>query len=171
VSVLFVQRHINVSAWLPFLLMIYPIWETIFSAYRRRVHGKRASSGPDQLHLHTLTYKRFTGEARAKHHNQRATDSKRNATQHDQSDFAGRRNSDVTVYLWMMAGAADIPAVLYWNHSRLLIMSALVFIVAYLLFYRVLLRFKLMHGYADTFQMPDTEADEAAKRIAARHAE
>jgi hypothetical protein len=39
------------------------------------------------------------------------------------------------------------------------------------LFYRVLLRFKLMHGYADTFQMPDTEADEAAKRIAARHAE
>src|SRR5450830_559804 len=34
-----VERHPTVSPWFPALLLIYPVWETVFSIYRKSVRG------------------------------------------------------------------------------------------------------------------------------------
>jgi UDP-N-acetylmuramyl pentapeptide phosphotransferase/UDP-N-acetylglucosamine-1-phosphate transferase len=36
-SVLLVVRHPEVSPWFPMLLLVYPIFETLFSMYRSKV--------------------------------------------------------------------------------------------------------------------------------------
>lgn len=45
-----------VSAWYGFSIMIYPVWEVIFSIIRRKIAKKRAMQ-PDGKHLHQLLYK------------------------------------------------------------------------------------------------------------------
>ena len=53
-----VQRNAEVSPWFPMLLLIYPVWETIFSIYRKAVRG--VSPGvADALHFHQLIYRRI----------------------------------------------------------------------------------------------------------------
>lgn len=127
ISVLLVQRHPQVSPWFPLLVLIYPIWETVFSAYRRRFHRRRASTAADQLHFHTLAYKRL------------------NSLKQKQpgTNFGGSRNSDVAVFLWMLTGATTMPAVLWWDDTLLLVLSACVFVIVYLVLYRELVRFRL----------------------------
>ena len=45
------------SAWYPFALLIYPVWEVLFSILRRKKQGKGIMQA-DKLHLHTLLYYR-----------------------------------------------------------------------------------------------------------------
>lgn len=57
-SVALVQRNPLVSPWFPLLLLIYPVWETVFSIYRKTVRG--ISPGvADALHFHQLIYRRI----------------------------------------------------------------------------------------------------------------
>ncbi len=54
VSILTVARHPEVSAWFCLAVVIYPVWEVVFSIYRRRkAVGKRATE-PDKMHLHQV---------------------------------------------------------------------------------------------------------------------
>lgn len=54
ISVLTVVRHPEVSAWFCLAVVIYPIWEVVFSIYRRRkLSGKKATE-PDKMHLHQV---------------------------------------------------------------------------------------------------------------------
>jgi UDP-N-acetylmuramyl pentapeptide phosphotransferase/UDP-N-acetylglucosamine-1-phosphate transferase len=47
-----VIRHPNVSAWFCLAVVIYPVWEVVFSILRRlKATGKRATE-PDKMHLH-----------------------------------------------------------------------------------------------------------------------
>ena len=46
------------SAWYPFALLIYPVWEVLFSIIRRKKQGKGIMQA-DKLHLHTLLYHRL----------------------------------------------------------------------------------------------------------------
>jgi UDP-N-acetylmuramyl pentapeptide phosphotransferase/UDP-N-acetylglucosamine-1-phosphate transferase len=126
-SVLLVTRHPEVSAWFPLLLVLYPIWETLFSAYRRRFLRGEKSTVADKLHLHTLLYKRLHCGNQP----------------HDRGPRRSRRNSDVSVHLIMLAGSTAIPAVLYWNCELCLLAAATIFILVYLSIYRVIVRFKL----------------------------
>lgn len=52
-----VQRNAGISPWFPVLLLIYPIWETCFSAS----HGARRSPRRCRraLHFHQLIYRRI----------------------------------------------------------------------------------------------------------------
>ena len=60
-SITLVQRHAEVSPWFPMLLLIYPVWETIFSIYRKLARG--VSPGvADALHFHQLIYRRIVRE-------------------------------------------------------------------------------------------------------------
>ena len=52
VSVLLVTRNPQVSAWCPMLLAVYPVWETLFSIYRKKFLRGRSPNMPDGLHLH-----------------------------------------------------------------------------------------------------------------------
>jgi UDP-GlcNAc:undecaprenyl-phosphate/decaprenyl-phosphate GlcNAc-1-phosphate transferase len=57
-SLVLVQRHEQVSPWFPLLLLIYPVWETLFSIYRKLMRGTSPSVA-DALHFHQLIYRRI----------------------------------------------------------------------------------------------------------------
>ena len=42
----------------PLLLCIYPVFETLFSIYRRRLLRAMPPGMPDGIHLHSLIYRR-----------------------------------------------------------------------------------------------------------------
>jgi UDP-GlcNAc:undecaprenyl-phosphate GlcNAc-1-phosphate transferase len=123
-SALLVHRHQEVSAWFPVLLLLYPIWETLFSAYRRRVLRGLPASTADKLHLHTLFYKRV-----------------RQPLGGIKSSLPVRRNSDASVLVMILAGGSAVPAVLWWSDGPYLLASALLYIAIYLLIYKRLVRF------------------------------
>jgi UDP-N-acetylmuramyl pentapeptide phosphotransferase/UDP-N-acetylglucosamine-1-phosphate transferase len=57
-------KHTAVSPWVPMVAMFYPVWETLFSIYRRLKEGKNPLH-PDKEHLHFLLY-RFFNNSHAK---------------------------------------------------------------------------------------------------------
>jgi UDP-GlcNAc:undecaprenyl-phosphate/decaprenyl-phosphate GlcNAc-1-phosphate transferase len=126
-SILLVVRHPQVSAWFPMLLVIHPVWETLFSMYRRARHGFSEMGKPDALHLHSLIYRRVV---------------KRYGVTRD-GDATLRRNATTSVYLWFVAILCAGPALLWWDDTARLMACCAVFIVLYGLFYRRLVRFRV----------------------------
>ena len=55
-SVLLVARNPAVSPWFPLLLLIYPVFETLFSVYRRKITQGSSPGAPDNKHLHQLIH-------------------------------------------------------------------------------------------------------------------
>jgi UDP-GlcNAc:undecaprenyl-phosphate GlcNAc-1-phosphate transferase len=123
-SALLVHRHKEVSAWFPVLLLLYPIWETVFSAYRRRVLRGLPASSADKLHLHTLFYKRV-----------------RRPLGDVKGALPTRRNSDASVLVMILAGGSAVPAVLWWSDGAYLLAAALLYIAIYLVIYKRLVGF------------------------------
>jgi UDP-N-acetylmuramyl pentapeptide phosphotransferase/UDP-N-acetylglucosamine-1-phosphate transferase len=58
-SVLLTARHAEVSKWFPLLLCFYPIFETLFTIYRRVILKRVHPGMPDASHLHQLIYMRI----------------------------------------------------------------------------------------------------------------
>ncbi len=119
-SVLLVARNPQVSPWFPLLLVFYPIFETIFTIFRRVVIGKTHPGLPDAAHLHQLIYRRVVRWAVG-------DDCSKNKTQ---------RNALTSPYLWAMASFAVIPAVLFWKNTIALQIIALLFAGFYIWVYR-----------------------------------
>jgi UDP-N-acetylmuramyl pentapeptide phosphotransferase/UDP-N-acetylglucosamine-1-phosphate transferase len=118
-SVLLVVRHPEVSPWFPMLLLVYPIFETLFSMYRRKVmHGVSAGQ-PDRMHLHQMIYMRLT------------------RTRADLSDPASiiRSNNRIAPFGWIMTLCCAIPAMVFWRETRWLMAASLLFCVAYISLY------------------------------------
>ncbi|WP_286937937.1 glycosyltransferase [Achromobacter sp. UBA4530] len=127
VSVLMLARHPNVSAWFPLLLCIYPVFETLFSIYRKKWLRGVSPGAPDGVHLHMLIYKRVVrwavGSRELRHRNQ--------------------RNSMTSPYLWLLSSMAVIPAVLFWQMPYVLMACAAAFSITYVLLYRKLVLFRM----------------------------
>ncbi|TDR76740.1 MraY family glycosyltransferase [Paludibacterium purpuratum] len=125
-SVLLVQRNPQVSPWFPLLLVIYPVFETLFSIYRRKFLQDRAIGHPDALHLHSVIYRRLVrwmvGSREAEH--------------------LTRRNSMTAPYLWVLAALSIAPAMLFWQNTVVLMICVLLFILLYISLYRMIIRFK-----------------------------
>ncbi|MBI4757207.1 MAG: glycosyl transferase [Betaproteobacteria bacterium] len=126
VSVLLVRRHPEVSAWFPMLLVAYPVWETLFSVWRRRFFRKHAALQPDSLHLHQLIFRRVVGWT---------------AWPQDQRHLL-RRNSLTSPYLWAFQLAWVAPAVAFWRSTGILVFFAMLFIVTYNWLYARIVRFR-----------------------------
>ena len=56
-SVLLIKNSSTVSPWYPLVILIYPVFETLFSIFRKIVVEKRSAMEPDDSHLHMLLYK------------------------------------------------------------------------------------------------------------------
>jgi UDP-N-acetylmuramyl pentapeptide phosphotransferase/UDP-N-acetylglucosamine-1-phosphate transferase len=108
------------------LLGIYPVFETLFSIYRRRVLRGRPVGMPDGAHLHSLIYRRFLRWAAGERTARELT----------------RRNSMTSPYLWILCTLSAIPAVLWFNNSRVLQAFILIFAVTYLTLYWRIVRFR-----------------------------
>jgi UDP-N-acetylmuramyl pentapeptide phosphotransferase/UDP-N-acetylglucosamine-1-phosphate transferase len=124
-STLLIKRHAEVSAWFPLLLVLYPVWETLFSAYRRRVLRGLPASTADKLHMHTLFYKRV-----------------KHPLDGQMGGRYTRRNSDASISMMMFAAGSALPAVLWWGNGAYLLAALFAYITVYLAIYRRLVRFR-----------------------------
>jgi UDP-N-acetylmuramyl pentapeptide phosphotransferase/UDP-N-acetylglucosamine-1-phosphate transferase len=126
-SVQLVQRYPQVSPWFPALLLIYPVWETFFSIYRKLQRGQSPGVA-DALHFHQLIYRRIVRGV------------------FDADDEARRmlmRNNRTSPYLWGFTVLTVIPAVLFWNNTPVLMFFTALFIVSYVWSYVAIVRFKV----------------------------
>ena len=125
-ALLLVMRNPEVSTWYAALLLIYPAFETIFSAYRRLFLRGKSPAMPDGIHLHSLIFRRIV---------QWAVGSR-------EARALMRRNSLTSPYLWMFSLMAVIPATFFWKNTWVLIVFCLLFIVSYVWLYARIVRFK-----------------------------
>jgi len=126
-SVLLLHRNPQVSPLCPLLMCIYPITETVFSMYRRKVVRGRPVGVPDGVHLHSLIYRRLmrwaVGDRTAK--------------------VLTKRNSMTAPYLWLLCMASVVPAMIFWNNSAVLAAFIVLFSATYVFLYARIVRFKV----------------------------
>jgi UDP-N-acetylmuramyl pentapeptide phosphotransferase/UDP-N-acetylglucosamine-1-phosphate transferase len=125
-SVMLVHRNSEVSPWFPVLLLAYPIWETLFSMYRRKVHG-HSTGRADALHLHSLVYRRVV---RWRGYSAMA------------SDYV-TRNSLASLYLWVLPGLCLSLGLMFWNNTSALELAGYAFNAFYIMVYLCLVRFRV----------------------------
>ena len=125
-AILLVARHAIISAWFPVLLMIHPIFETLFSMFRRTLLRGKPSTHPDNRHLHQLVFSQLeelqTGNA------------------HNAGVDLTRRNAVTAIYFWGGSLASTVIAVLLAQNVLLLFMAAISFSLLYVFTYNHLAR-------------------------------
>ncbi len=122
-GVMIVNSHREVSAWFPLMLLFYPIWETLFSIWRRKFMRNKSPFEPDRLHLHTLIYKRVVKKVFY------FLDNK-------------LKNSLTSPFLWFMELICSTLGILFWNDTITLIFSSTAFALFYTWLYLRIIRFK-----------------------------
>lgn len=115
-SLLLVNNNMQVSPWFPLMVVAYPVWETIFSIFRKKFIMKTSPTKPDGYHLHMLIYKGIIKRLMPKQE-------------------TWLQNSAVAPVLWCFSLVSMIPAMLLWNNTLLLFISGFIFIGFYCLVY------------------------------------
>ena len=122
-SILLTYRHQEVSPWFSLLINGYPIMETLFTIYRRKIHQGKSPGQPDGIHFHTLVYRRIL-------------------INNHQSKNTFSANARTAPYFWILAGLSIIPAVLWWQSSLILVGACLLFVASYVWLYARIVKFK-----------------------------
>lgn len=125
-SVLLVARNPQVSPWFPMVLLAYPVFETFFSIYRKKIVRGHSAGQPDGLHFHMLIYKRLARSA---------------IGSKDPTDIT-QRNSIVALYVWGGSALMIAPAVIVWRNTLALMGIALLFCAGYVWLYLRLTRWR-----------------------------
>ena len=125
--ILLVHRNGTVSPMFPLLLCAYPVFETVFTMYRRKFVRGVATGAPDGIHLHTLIHRRLVRWTLANNPERRRLT---------------RRNSMTSPYLWLLCLMSIIPSVLWWNSTPILLGFMFAFMVSYIWLYSRIVRFK-----------------------------
>jgi UDP-N-acetylmuramyl pentapeptide phosphotransferase/UDP-N-acetylglucosamine-1-phosphate transferase len=125
-SILLLNRNPEVSPLFPLLVCVYPVFETLFSIYRRWLLRDRPAHLPDGIHLHSLIYRRVMRWALAEGNAKAST----------------RRNSMTSPVLWLLCTLSIVPAVLWWSHTAWLAWCLLAFGVTYVVLYWRIVRFR-----------------------------
>ena len=133
ITVLLVARHSNISPWFALLINAYPILETLFTIYRRKIHQGKSPGLPDGIHFHTLIYRRIL-----------------NPLCMGKKEDWFTANAKTSPYLWTLTAMAIAPAILWWNSTQAMICGAIIFTISYTWLYRRIVTFKTprwMHPY------------------------
>jgi len=125
-SILLLVRNPEVSPMFPLLLCAYPVLETVFSMYRRKVVRGRPVGMPDGIHLHSLIYRRLM----------------RWAIGSKDAAVLTRRNALTAPYLWVLCSLSVVPATIWWDDTTMLQMILGLFVVCYVLLYWRIVRFR-----------------------------
>ncbi|HEX4510593.1 MAG TPA: glycosyltransferase [Burkholderiaceae bacterium] len=125
-GIMLIWRNPEVSPLTPLVLVAYPVFETLFTMYRRKVLRGRPVSLPDGIHLHTLIYRRMM----------------RWAVGTDDPAALTRGNSMTSPYLWVLSSLSVAPAAIWWDSTPAMGATLLVFVVAYVRLYWNIVRFK-----------------------------
>lgn len=111
--VLLTQRHTeSISAFFGLSIMIYPVWEVVFSIWRKRFKRKMSATKPDKVHLHMLIFKRIT-----------------------------HSNQNTSLILLFYNVPFVILSVCFYQHTWLLLAFCAIFVLLYGYFYAKLIRF------------------------------
>ncbi len=103
------SHHEKVSPWYILCVLIYPVWEVIFSIIRKKMAGKSPLE-PDSYHLHMLIYRQLT-----------------------------RSNPLTSLFIVAFCAPFALVPTLYPNNSGANFFTALFFILLYILLYRWLM--------------------------------
>ena len=112
------------SPWFPLVLVVYPVWETLFSILRRATLHRAPIGAPDALHLHSLVHRRlvvrvFTGTgARA----------------------VRWRNAATALPFWLVQGAMVALGVAHYDSTQFLVAQAYGFLGVYCVLYALVAR-------------------------------
>ena len=122
ISLLLVKNSKSVSPWFPLIVVIYPVFETLFSMYRKHYVRNIPVSSPDGSHLHMLVYGRVI-----RHGGNLARKNKSAAT---------------SVFMWLFSLTSIIPALIWWDSTPMLVLCTLIWVIWYFWFYTRIVRFK-----------------------------
>lgn len=123
--VMLVHRNPEVSPWFAALLLVYPVWETLFSMYRKIVLRGQSAMQPDGVHLHMLVYKRLVRSNGVRGERQRRL-----------------MNSTTSLYFAAANFAVAAFAVAFWNSTVTLALAFLAAVATYIATYAALVRFR-----------------------------
>lgn len=126
IGILLIARHPQVSPLFALMVCVYPVFETLFSIYRRRFIRATPPGLPDGIHLHSLIYRRLM----------------RWAVGAQDARAITHRNSMTAPYLWMLCTSSLVPALLFWDSTAMLAACMLLFGVTYVALYWRIVRFK-----------------------------
>lgn len=141
-SVLILQRHVEVSAWAPMLVCAYPILEVAFSFVRKSERHGHHPGQPDRVHLHMLLNRRVARKF---------------------YPLADRtlQNGLTSPFIWPCALLPALWAVIFYNNTLLLVVGFEISIVLYRLVYMRLTQFRwcwtavtLKSGVTRTYAAP-----------------
>ena len=126
IGILLIARNPDVSPLFPLMVCIYPVFETVFSIYRRKIVRDVPPGLPDGIHLHSLIYRRLMRWAIGARDARAMT----------------RRNSMTAPYLWMLCVSSLVPALMFWDSTPMIAACMLLFGLTYIAIYRRIVRFK-----------------------------
>ena len=128
IGLIFVDRHEELSNWFVLLIFIYPMYELLYSIYRRKIIHKTDASQPDANHMHSLIYRKLISCDKFKHNKIIC-------------------NSMTSPFLWLLSLVGIIPAVIWFNDQIMLMISAFVFMFIYTVIYKYISsdKFKFNH--------------------------
>lgn len=110
-------RHTEVSNWFVLLIFMYPMYELLYSIFRRIFISKVSASEPDNRHLHSLVYRRL-------------------ACRDTFKVSLAMYNSMAASLMWVLSLLAIIPAVVWFDNQTILIVFAFVFMTVYSVIYK-----------------------------------
>jgi UDP-N-acetylmuramyl pentapeptide phosphotransferase/UDP-N-acetylglucosamine-1-phosphate transferase len=122
-SILLTYRHQEISPWFALLINGYPILETLFTIYRRKIHQGKSPGQPDGIHFHTLIYRRILMN-----------------NYRDKNWFSA--NARTAPYFWVFTCMSIIPALLWPQSSPILMGTCLLFVASYVWLYTSIVKFK-----------------------------
>jgi len=105
IAILLSQKYEQVSPWFVLCIMIYPIYEVLFSSYRRKKRGLPAMS-PDKMHLHSIIFRKIT-----------------------------KNNYKTSIVVWIFVLPFIYAPLFYMGNAKLLLASIFLFICSYHLLY------------------------------------
>ncbi|MDR1975629.1 MAG: glycosyltransferase [Campylobacteraceae bacterium] len=105
IAILLSQKYEQVSPWFALCIMIYPVYEVLFSAYRKKKKGL-SPLYPDKMHFHMIIFREIT-----------------------------KNNYKTSVLIWAIAAPFIFIPLLYMWHTKMQALTILLFIALYNLIY------------------------------------
>ena len=109
-------RNEAVPHWFILLLVLYPLYETVFSIFRRRISYQKEAMQPDSSHFHSLVFKKLISKkCFAKNPN--------------------LCNAMTSITAWIFASISIIPAIFFYEDKAILISYSFFYMALYSLIY------------------------------------
>jgi len=110
-------RNEEITHWFILLLLIYPLFEVVYSIYRKKVILGISPSEPDGNHLHMLIYGKLLS-SKTMNHSQ------------------NKINSMTSPFLWLLSLIGIVPALIWHDNQTILIATSVIFMITYTIIYR-----------------------------------